>query len=688
MSRRGSRSVLVLGMMTKMPVPGVIWQTVHYLVGLRRLGYEVTYVEAHARTPSMFVRGTPDMGTRRAAQFIREVLDDFGLGDRWAFHALHHDGSCLGMDRTALLEAYRSADMIINLCGGTQPLPEHAETGRLCLVMTDPVQVEIELWQGRQETRDFLDAHATLFTFGENYGKPGCGLPVSPDYELMPTRQPVVLDFWENDRQPGDSYTTVANWHQPFRNLRYKGDSYFWSKDLEFRKFLELPERSGRSFELALASFGPEDRELLEAHGWMVSEADAFGLEAEPYRTYVQGSRGEFTVAKDQNVRLRSGWFSDRSATYLAAGRPVVTQDTGFDVALPTGAGLFAVADLDQAVEAVASIESDPCAARNAARDIARGYFDYRIVLPRMLADAGLEGPSRRFAFSGSAPRRDAIPEDLVLEPVSRRPLRLAPETERFLNARPVPDVASPGSGTDGEAPPETVSIVVVTYGNLALTRLCVESLLAHTLHPAYELVIVDNASTDGTPDYLRKLAAAHGHVRVILNPTNEGFPAACNQGARASSGGVIVFLNNDTVVAPGWLTALVAPLRDPALGAVNPVTNRIGTPAEVGAHGAGTYGAFLKRAAERSREQAGVLRPVRMLALFCMALRRETWDRVGALDEGFETGLFEDDDYSFRLGLSGLGMACAEGVLVHHFGEASFGDLVPDGRYGSLYRR
>jgi hypothetical protein len=148
------------------------------------------------------------------------------------------------------------------------------------------------------------------------------------------------------------------------------------------------------------------------------------------------------------------------------------------------------------------------------------------------------------------------------------------------------------------------------------------------------------------------------------------------------------VFLNNDTVVPPGWLAALVAPLRDPALGAVNPVTNRIGTPAEVGAHGDGTYGAFLKRAAERASEQAGVLRPVRMLALFCMALRRETWDRVGVLDEGFETGLFEDDDYSYRLGLAGLGMACAEGVLVHHFGEASFGDLVSDGRYGSLYRR
>ncbi|HSM59805.1 MAG TPA: glycosyltransferase [Longimicrobiales bacterium] len=587
MSKRASRSVVVLGTMSKMPVPGVIWQTVHYLLGLRRLGYEVTYVEAHARTPSMFVKGTPDHGSARAARFVRDALAPFGLGDRWAFHALHHDGSCLGMDQAALCEAYRSAELLLNLCGGTQPLPEHVETGRLVMVCTDPVQIEVELWKGRDATREFLDAHCAVVTFGENYGEPGCGVPVSPDYRPIPTRQPVILDLWDHDLPEDGRYTTVANWRQAFRPLTYRGELHHWSKDLEFEKFLDLPRRTGLDFELALASYRDEDRLRLEGCGWRVRDAADFGFDSGSYRTYIQRSRAEFTVAKDQNVRLRSGWFSDRSATYLAAGRPVVTQDTGFGETLPTGRGLFGVADLEAAAEAVAAIEADYAAARRAARDVARACFDYRVVLPHMLANLGVEGPARRFPLraavvddgNGAAPgvRPPVAPATLVLEPESRRPLRLPADTVRTILARPIPE-RLPRAGD--WKPARTVSIVVVTYGKLHLTRLCLESLAAHTHHPAYEVVVVDNASADGTPDYLRALAATHPRVRVILNPSNDGFAAACNQGVRAARGDVLVLLNNDVVLPPGWLGGLLGPLSDTSVGAVNPVTNRIGTPA------------------------------------------------------------------------------------------------------------
>lgn len=690
MTTRSSRSIVVLGMMTKMPVPGVVWQTLHYLVGLRRLGYDVTYVEAHARTPSMFVEGSRDSGSTEAADFLKHVLSPFGLGDAWALHALHHDGAVLGMDVAALRRTYQAADVILNLCGGTQPRPEHVEGGRLVLVATDPVQIEVELWQRRQETRDFMDAHCAAFTFGENYGKPGCEVPVSADYDLIPTRQPVVLDFWQHGHADSGVYTTVANWHQAFRTLRYRKDVYHWSKDREFLRFLDLPERSGRHLELALASYRPEDRRLLEARGWSVREAADFGFHGDPYRGYVQRSRGEFTVAKDQNVRLRSGWFSDRSATYLAAGRPVVTQDTGFGAALPTGKGLFGVSDLDEAVAALEAIESDYAAARRGALEVARGFFDYRVVLPRMLSDMGVEGPARRFGVpAGPTVGADpGLPDDLVLEPLSRRPLRLAPETVHALLSRPVPE---PVPAAPGPPPPDharTASILVVTHGKLPLTRLCLESLLAHTAHPAYEVIVVDNASPDGTPAYLRELAARHRQVRVVLNAVNAGFAAACNQAARIARGDVLVFLNNDTILPRGWLMELVGPLEDRTIGAVGPSTNRSGTGAEVGGQPDRTYADFVRRAG-RAREDSGrLLEPTSMLAFFCLALRRDTWLHVGELDEGYGTGLFEDDDYALRLLEAGLRLACVRRVHVHHFGQASFGDLVADGTYARLHEQ
>ena len=152
----------------------------------------------------------------------------------------------------------------------------------------------------------------------------------------------------------------------------------------------DLPGRAGARFELALASYEPRDQEMLEAKGWQVRDALGFSKDLEAYRTYITGSRGEFTVAKDQNVRLRTGWFSDRSATYLAAGRPVVTQETGFSDNLPTGAGLFGVSDLDEAVEAISRIEADYEGQRQAAFAIAREYFDAQAVLGQLLEEVGL----------------------------------------------------------------------------------------------------------------------------------------------------------------------------------------------------------------------------------------------------------------------------------------------------------
>src|SRR5262249_4723963 len=259
------------------------------------------------------------------------------------------------------------------------------ETGRLVYVGTDPVAHEVEVHQGARETIDYLEPHCAFFTWGENYGNPDCGVPRCDPFEFIPTRQPIVLGLWERFRGgPADTYTTVGNWRQ-LRPVTLNGEVYRWSKHDEFLKFIDLPLRSRERFELALSSFDAEDQRVLTAHGWNVRESLPFTCDLDAYREFIGSSKGEFTVAKDQNVRLRSGWFSDRSASYLACGRPVVTQETGFSNILPTGEGLFAFSTLEEIEDALARINRDYARHGTAASRIARECFDYRVVLTAML---------------------------------------------------------------------------------------------------------------------------------------------------------------------------------------------------------------------------------------------------------------------------------------------------------------
>jgi hypothetical protein len=384
------KKIVLLGMMAKMPVAGVVWQTMQYLVGFQRLGYDAYYVEAHALTPSMFLDDIDHEGSDKVAAFLDSVLRRFDLEDRWAFRALHSDHRCYGMSTWQLDRLYDSAQWIINLHGGTMPWPEHCATNRLIFLETDPVQVQIELSEDNSQTIEFLDSHCAYFTFGENYGRPGCGLPVSDRYIFRPTRQPVVLNFWcDQPTAPGPLFTTIGNWRQRQRKLNFGGECYTWSKHHEFLKFLDLPSRVNQEFELALSSYDESDREMLVGNGWNVRHALDISTDLDDYRGYIAESRAEFTVAKDQNVRLRSGWFSDRSATYLAAGRPVVTQETGFSDLIPTGAGLFAFTVIDEAVEAVNAINADYQTHSRGAASVAREFFDSDVVLSRLLDDMG-----------------------------------------------------------------------------------------------------------------------------------------------------------------------------------------------------------------------------------------------------------------------------------------------------------
>ena len=387
------KKIVLLGMMSHIPVAGSIWLTVQYLIGFQRLGFEVYYVEAHGIQPAGMLAGQPadEDSSARAAEFIAAVMKRFDLNHRWAFHALHSDGRYYGMTETQVKELYGSAALIINLHGGTVPLPEHAATGRLIYLGTDPVELEIELYHNRQETIDFLAPHSALFTWGLNYGKPDCRVPVSQRFHFQASPPPVVVDFWQAPHNgSGDTFTTIGNWRQGRRQLEFQGEVYHWSKHLEFLKFLDLPCHTRQSFELALSSYQEADQRLLESKGWKVRNALSFSTDLDAYQQYIGRSRGEFTVAKDQNVRLRSGWFSERSAQYLAAGKPVITQETGFSNILPTGQGLFGFSNLAEILEAVDNINSNYEHHCRAAFELAREFFNYDVVLPGLLGAVGL----------------------------------------------------------------------------------------------------------------------------------------------------------------------------------------------------------------------------------------------------------------------------------------------------------
>ena len=292
-------------------------------------------------------------------------------------------------------ETIASADALINLSGFTILREAHMEVPVRIYLETDPVTPQLEIAQGRRSTIEMLAAHTHHFSFGERLGLPGCSVPIEW-FNYMPTRQPVILDWWPPPASypdpPADGlrFTTVSSWEQTHKDIEFEGETYTWSKRAEFLKLLEVPRRSGAVVELALGLDEPDTARLLRRHGFGVLPIGPISRDPDAYRTFIAGSGAEFTAAKDQNVRLRSGWFSDRTATYLATGRPAVVQDTGFNVALPTGVGLVPFSTPEEAVDALQRVTRDYEYHSRAASEIARVHFRAETVLARLLADAGL----------------------------------------------------------------------------------------------------------------------------------------------------------------------------------------------------------------------------------------------------------------------------------------------------------
>jgi len=398
-----------MGILGRTPLAGVSWQLLQYVEGFRRLGYDIYYIEDTgdwAYNPEQTTVGDESryaysINCQYAVNYVAKLMTAYGLADRWAYRS-RIDGRIFGLSDTQVSRLFEEAVALVNLTGSTRLFEEHSRVPVRIYLETDPVIPQIQLALGNRNTFDLLATHTHHFTYGENLGAADCGVPLSA-FKYRPTRQPIVLDWWTADAKlPSDGnhelpladcFTTVANWQQSGKDINWNGETYSWSKHVEFLKFIDLPCRTDQEFELALLCKNQKDAEaipLLRSYGWRVIDAITVSKETLPYRDYILGSRGEFTVAKDQNIRLRSGWFSDRSACYLAAGKPVITQDTGFDRFIPTRRGLFSFANMDELLGALDEINSDYPRHCDAAREIATEYFAAEKVLGRVLQEVGI----------------------------------------------------------------------------------------------------------------------------------------------------------------------------------------------------------------------------------------------------------------------------------------------------------
>jgi hypothetical protein len=377
-------------MMGRCPFGGQTWLYLNWLRGLHRLGHEVWYVEDDSVWPYDPERNTVTDDCSYATRHIAQCMDRVGMAGQWAFRLDGRADACWGLESAALNDLYRDCDLLLNIVGATDLRDEHLEAKYRVYVECDPVTAELRLANGDEHTRVAFGNHQRLVTYGENYGAPDCGVPLNGlTYGL--TRQPIDLELWPMAFDPqAQFFTTIGNYRQAGSDVEYGGEVYRWSKHHEWERFIDLPSKTEQPFQLAMMPPLAEDQALLRGKGWglvppLQMSLDVFGA----YPDFIRGSRAEFTVAKDQNVRLRSGWFSERDACYLASGKPVVSQDTGFSRVLPTGEGLFAVSSVEQAASAVESINSDYRRHCEAARAIADEYLRAETVAGRLLADLG-----------------------------------------------------------------------------------------------------------------------------------------------------------------------------------------------------------------------------------------------------------------------------------------------------------
>lgn len=395
-----SLRIVVTGLAATYPFGGVFWDYLQYLLGFHRLGHDVLYVEDSGRwaydpQQQTFVE---DGGRNAAHLNVQLQRLDPALTNRWFYQDAA--GTCYGMERSRVRRFCQSADIFLHISASCRMRDEYLAANRTVFLDSDPMYTqssfpEVDNGTADPETADRvarLRDHDVFFTFGLNVGQEDCLVPTG-GHTWHPTRQPIIPDCFPSlpISQRNPMFTTIGSWEPredgPCVNgVQYKG------KSVELLRMIDLPRRSPLPLELALSGLFPGDK--LKEHGWRIRPALEISADPWIYRDYMGRSLGEFSVAKNAYVAAKTGWFSTRTACYLALGVPAVVQETGFSKFLPTGKGLFAFTNPEEAIDAIERIVADPQPHAEAAREIALEHFDAQNVLTEML-DIIAAAPSR-----------------------------------------------------------------------------------------------------------------------------------------------------------------------------------------------------------------------------------------------------------------------------------------------------
>jgi len=403
--------IIVTGLIAQhYTLAGVGWDYIQYCIGLKQLGYDVYYFEDSGEWPYNLDGGKNgddwvEKDCLKNITYLKNLFDRYGLNDRWAYF-FPLTSEWFGMSDLKRKEVLQTTDILINVSGTLEKPWNYDSIKKLVYIDSDPGFTQVKLKLNQEDFFKRVTAHHCHFSFGE-------ALPLNlkdEQFDWMPTRTPIILSEWETTRQHNNRYTTIMNWTS-YKPLLFEGKSYH-QKDIEFIKFIELKRKlKNICLEVALSKLqhknwqsslpdhfaGDEENEeiifsspadLLSHYGWKVVDPAERCYDMDSYRDYIMQSKGEWSIAKGGYAVSRPGWFSCRSACYLAAGRPVIVQDTGFDKVLPVGEGVVSFNTMEEAMEKITDVEANYALHSKRASEIAVEYFDSDKVLRQLVEKA------------------------------------------------------------------------------------------------------------------------------------------------------------------------------------------------------------------------------------------------------------------------------------------------------------